>query len=487
MCTIAACVIYLDRSNINVTVIAMTDPSMKKSKEKSDDICPFPNVTKAEDDQHCDRSPKFKWDQSKQGQILGAFFYSYILFQVPMGAIAGRFGGKWIVAGTLLLSGVINLATPFIAGIYWLMVTSRVALGAIQSGVYPAIFAITCHWLPVKDRSLAFALLESGSHLGSIVTTSLSGWLSEQECGWPMVFYVSGTVALIYSFIFSLIVTSEPKDHRLISKEELHMILNDGGKQSSKEEKARIPTPWIGILTSKAVFAIFVSKFAASWLSFTLGSKLPAYLSDFIHVDLTENGLLNSSMYFVAIIAAVAVGYTSERIVERNWTSRTNIRKVFHVIAAVGMAIPMALIPAAGCSEPGLMTLVLFSWFFMEFNAGGDKPLPGEVTKNHPAIVYAIVNSTSMSTGFIAPAVIGWILDTWGIEGWRITFYLSSVVSITGMVIFLSWASAERQPFDFIGEQGVDARVMHIHNPEPDLKTKEWPDDNCIDFQCTKL
>ena len=165
-------------------------------------------------------------------------------------------------------------------------------------------------------------------------------------------------------------------------------------------------------------------------------------------------------MYFTAIVAAISIGYFSERIVERNWTSRTNIRKIFQATAATGMALSMALIPAAKCSEPWLMTIVLFAWFFMEFNAGGDKPLCGEVTKNHPAIVYAIVNATSMSTGFIAPAVIGWILDTWGAEGWKITFYLAAVVSLAGMAVFMFWASAERQPFDSIGENVTTENVL---------------------------
>lgn len=457
ICAVASAVIYLDRSNINITVIAMTHHSMKVSENKSNEICPFPthlNQSSGDQDElskgHCDRSPKYKWDQTDHGTILGAFFYSYILFQIPGGVMVDKVGAKWIIVSGLLGSGLINLITPLIAGTFWMMVGSRILLGLLQSSVYPSIFAITCAWMPIKDRSLSFAVLESGSHLGSIITSSLSGWLSEQECGWPMVFYASGTVACIFSFIFALTVTSEPKDHRLISKQELQMIMSDDGVKSTRTLEGSTGTPWMGILTSKAVFAIFASKFAASWVYFTLGSKLPAYLSDFIHIELTKNGLLNSSMYLIAIVGALIVGYFSERIVERNWTTRTNIRKMFHAMAALGMAISMALVPSAGCSQPGLMSLVLCSWFFMEFNAGGDKPLPGEVTKNHSAIVYAIVNSTSMSTGFIAPAVIGWILSTWGLEGWKITFYLASVISLTGMVIFLSWASAERQPFDLI-------------------------------------
>lgn len=38
---------------------------------------------------------KFNWDQTAQGHILGAFFYGYILFQIPGARMAERVGARW--------------------------------------------------------------------------------------------------------------------------------------------------------------------------------------------------------------------------------------------------------------------------------------------------------------------------------------------------------------------------------------------------------
>lgn len=38
---------------------------------------------------------KFHWDQTEQGHILGAFFYGYILFQIPGARMAERVGARW--------------------------------------------------------------------------------------------------------------------------------------------------------------------------------------------------------------------------------------------------------------------------------------------------------------------------------------------------------------------------------------------------------
>ncbi len=40
---------------------------------------------------------KFTWDQKTQGLILGAFFYGYIVMQVPGGWLARRFGGVLLI------------------------------------------------------------------------------------------------------------------------------------------------------------------------------------------------------------------------------------------------------------------------------------------------------------------------------------------------------------------------------------------------------
>lgn len=38
---------------------------------------------------------KFDWDQQEQGHILGAFFYGYVIFQIPGARMAERVGARW--------------------------------------------------------------------------------------------------------------------------------------------------------------------------------------------------------------------------------------------------------------------------------------------------------------------------------------------------------------------------------------------------------
>jgi len=62
-----------------------------------------------------DPDGEFDWDGEDQGIILGAFFWGYVLTQVPGGILAERIGGKWPFGLGMLVTAVFSLATPFAA------------------------------------------------------------------------------------------------------------------------------------------------------------------------------------------------------------------------------------------------------------------------------------------------------------------------------------------------------------------------------------
>ena len=60
-------------------------------------------------------SGEFNWDSNLQGLVLGAFFYGYILTQVPGGFLAERLGGKWLYGCGVLMTAVLTILTPLAA------------------------------------------------------------------------------------------------------------------------------------------------------------------------------------------------------------------------------------------------------------------------------------------------------------------------------------------------------------------------------------
>lgn len=58
------------------------------------------------------------------GWVLGAFFYGYLITQIPGGILATKFGGRWVFGIGIVMTAVLTLVTPIaaITNVYFLMV-----------------------------------------------------------------------------------------------------------------------------------------------------------------------------------------------------------------------------------------------------------------------------------------------------------------------------------------------------------------------------
>lgn len=65
----------------------------------------------------------FPWNTSDQGWILSAFFYGYVVTQIPFGILAKRYGSKYFLGVGMLINSLFGLLVPLAAnsGYWWLM------------------------------------------------------------------------------------------------------------------------------------------------------------------------------------------------------------------------------------------------------------------------------------------------------------------------------------------------------------------------------
>lgn len=68
---------------------------------------------------------RFSWDSREQGFVLSAFFYGYVLTQIPFGLMAKRWGALRFLGYGMLLNSVVGLFVPLAArlgGRNWLII-----------------------------------------------------------------------------------------------------------------------------------------------------------------------------------------------------------------------------------------------------------------------------------------------------------------------------------------------------------------------------
>jgi len=74
---------------------------------------------------------EFDWSRQFQGHVLSAYFYGYIVTQVPGGMLAGRYGAKHVLGTGILISAIATLLTPVAGRLSsYLFILMRVILGA---------------------------------------------------------------------------------------------------------------------------------------------------------------------------------------------------------------------------------------------------------------------------------------------------------------------------------------------------------------------
>lgn len=57
-------------------------------------------------------SDNYDWDERLQGIILSAFYFGYVITQVPGGYLADKFGGKHVLGLGVLFTCALSLLTP---------------------------------------------------------------------------------------------------------------------------------------------------------------------------------------------------------------------------------------------------------------------------------------------------------------------------------------------------------------------------------------
>jgi MFS family permease len=108
----------------------------------------------------------------------------------------------------------------------------RALIGFFESASFPCIYHFFPLWLPNAEKTFLIPVIVSGLYVGTMIGFALSGVLTKTEImiggvdwgGWPSVFYVFGTIGVLWFPIWAWLAHESPDVHPSISPEELAWI-----------------------------------------------------------------------------------------------------------------------------------------------------------------------------------------------------------------------------------------------------------------------
>ena len=169
------------------------------------------------------------------GHILGAFFFTYALFQVPAGWASDRFGARPMLTIYIVLWSLFTAMTGFMTGFAGLLI-ARLLCGVAEAGAFPTSMALIRKWIPLTGRATASGMVSLGGRLGGTLAPFLTIWMIVNLGNWRASLWIDGAVGLLIAFIFWRLVRSSPHEHPQVNAAELALI---GRPQAEKPLSGR--------------------------------------------------------------------------------------------------------------------------------------------------------------------------------------------------------------------------------------------------------
>lgn len=108
--------------------------------------------------------------------ILGSFFVSYALCQVPSGWLSDRFGARTMLTIYILMWSLFTALTGFVTGFIMLLIL-RLGFGIGQAGAYPTSANLVSKWMPLSERGFASSMVAVGGRFGGALAPVLTAFL----------------------------------------------------------------------------------------------------------------------------------------------------------------------------------------------------------------------------------------------------------------------------------------------------------------------
>ncbi|OUC48087.1 transporter, major facilitator family protein [Trichinella nativa] len=467
--------LYALKVNLSVAIVAMVNHTAIHEVERTTGGNAHDNVDGKVVAEVCTREQKadeaklppkkdgpFVWDQATQGNILGSFFYGYILTQIPGGLLATKFGGKWVFGLGTFLTAVFTLLTPVAAesGPTMLIIV-RILMGVAEGVTWPATQSLFAKWAPPSERRC---------FIGTLTAFIVSGFLADSSFlgGWPSIFYVFGVLGIVWFILWTLFVTNGPEDHRFISNAEKNFIVNslkvEGGSGKSLAFK---DVPWRKILTSAPIWAGFVSHFTYNWSLYVLLTGLPLYFKSVLGFDLKSNGVLSSLPYLIQAIIQSIAGQVADMMRTRLHLSTKTVRKIMDCLGMnvldfcffslinktmlLGHLLPglcVIFVGYVGCNSAAAVALLAMSVGFSGLCGGGFFVNYLDLCPQYTGIVFGISNTLATVPGILGPNITGYLTrGAPSFESWRIVFFIAGAHYFVSVIFYAIFAQGTVQPW----------------------------------------
>ncbi|WP_342755434.1 MFS transporter [Pantoea sp. MBD-2R] len=342
-------------------------------------------------------------DDTSMGLILGAFFWTYALMQIPAGRLLDRLGARAGLAIAVGWWSLFTVVTAFGRG-FGSLFASRLLLGIGESGGNPGCAKVVYSWFAKKERATASGIFDAGPRAGSAIALPLVAWLIS-TWDWETSFVVTGALGLAWVAIW-LLFYREPEAMKGLNPEQRENLLADRGVQTvDKNEKVNIA----GLFRFRTVWGMMIGFFCMNFATYFFVTWFPTYLTMAHGFSLKELGTIGAIPALMGIPGSLLGGITSDWLYRKGF-SLTTARKSCLI---AGMLLSSVIAFAAFTSSVTvILTLFSLTYAGLAFTAANIWTLPADVAPNsgYVGTLGGIQNFAGNLAGIVTASFTGLML-----------------------------------------------------------------------------
>ncbi|KAK2713801.1 sialin-like [Artemia franciscana] len=460
-------ILYGLKVNMSVAIVAMINHTelaktnhydLKLDQINSTYACTIPSSINPKTSSSEDGP--FLWDERTQGLILGAYFWGYIMTQMLGGWLAEKYSAKWVFWTSVTVNTGLTIITP-VAAIYHfgLVIAVRLMEGLAAGLSLPAMHVLLSKWAPPTEKLRISSFIYSGMSLGTVVSLPLSGILAG-KLGWDWVFYIQGTISIIWCVLWIFLVFDSPLNHRFINSVEKQFLIDSMNLNTSVEglKKQEVPPPWTDILKSMPFWAIVFAHTCGNWGWYLFLVELPTFMKQILRFDIAENAGLSALPHVAMWLFNLFLSWIMERLRRNNTIKQSTVRKICTGISFLLPAICLVAVSFSGCNRLVVVILMIIGVMFVSGMYCGYLVNHVDIAPNYAGILIGLTNTVATVPGFIVPIFVGELTHgNQTHERWQIIFWVTAGIYVVGFIFYTIFASGDEQPWNKKQNTGKDS------------------------------
>jgi ACS family sodium-dependent inorganic phosphate cotransporter len=398
----------------------------------------------------------FGWSPSVSGLVQSAFFWGYILSQLPGGYLTTKHGGRKVMPAGVTMWSLATAAVPLLAGTVPGLCLSRAAVGLGEAVAPSAATDMVSRVVPQSERSTAVSVVFGGLHVGSILGLLAAPYLIT-HCGWEAVFVAFGAAGLAWVLWFEQLMAGieadDPDTAAALQRDRLadpaaaaaeHYEQDVHGGHAAGSISGSVP--WRAFLRNRAVLALMYTHFCNNWFHYTMLAWLPTYFTSTLSVDLMHAAQTALLPPLAGVAASSVAGPAADALVARGVPVST-VRKLAQGTAFL---VPTAcLLAAAQPHEDSSVTVALITAALgiSSFSLAGLYCTHQDLSPKYSSAMLGLTNTSGAVPGILGVAFTGLLYDQTG--SWAMAlFYPTVFFLLTGAAVYTLLGSNSPQDFD---------------------------------------